>query len=176
MKSKLFIPSLFISSLFAATANAGDGVVKFTGEVIQNACKVHSDSVDQIVNMGVISADAFKHVNDTAAPTKFHIKLIDCPTEMKEKSISIKFDGPGDSYNRDLLSLSKDNNSAAGVAIGIYEADTNTRIPVAGASEYSSFNGSADQELRFVAKYVATKDKVSPGAANAVTNFTVVYN
>ncbi|OTA17302.1 putative fimbrial subunit protein [Xenorhabdus vietnamensis] len=176
MKYKLLISSLFVSSVFAATANAGDGTVRFEGEVIQNACKVHGDSADQTVNMGVISADAFKQVNDTAAPTAFRIKLTDCPADMKEKNVSIKFDGPSDSNNRDLLSLTKVDNAATGIAIGIYEADTQARVPVAGASGVNSLHLGIDQELKFIAKYVATKPKVGPGSANAVTNFTVVYN
>ncbi|KMJ45493.1 fimbrial protein [Xenorhabdus khoisanae] len=176
MKSKLLISSLFVSSLFAATANAANGTIKFEGEVIQNACKVHGDSADQTVEMGVVSADAFKKVNDTAAPTSFQIKLVDCPADMKEKNVTIKFDGPSDSDNRDLLSLTKVDNAATGVAIGIYEADTQARVSVAGASEQNLLHKGADQELRFIAKYVATKEKVGPGSANAVTNFTVAYN
>ncbi|MDX7998091.1 fimbrial protein [Xenorhabdus sp. Reich] len=176
MKSKLLISSLFVSSLFATTADAADGTVRFEGEVIQNACKVHGDSADQTVNMGVVSADAFKKVNDTAAPTRFQIKLVDCPADMKEKNVTIKFDGPSDNDNSDLLSLTKADNAATGVAIGIYEADTHTRVPLAGASENNLLHKGAEQELRFIAKYVATKDKVGPGSANAVTHFTVVYN
>ncbi|AOM42837.1 fimbrial protein [Xenorhabdus hominickii] len=176
MKSKLLLSSLFVYSLFAATANAADGTIKFEGEVIQNACKVHSDSDNQIVNMGVVSADAFKNVNDTAAPTRFQIKLTDCPTDMKEKNVTIKFDGPSDNDNRELLSLTKLNNAATGVAIGIYEENTQTRVPVAGTSNSNLLHHGSEQELRFIAKYVATKDKVGPGSANAVTNFTIVYN
>ncbi|OTA21185.1 putative fimbrial subunit protein [Xenorhabdus beddingii] len=176
MKSKLLISSLFVSSFFAATANAADGTINFSGEVIQNACKVHGDSANQNVIMGVVSADAFKKVNDTAAPTRFQIKLVDCPEEMKQNNIAIKFDGPSDSDNRELLALTKIDNAASGVAIGIYEADTQTRVSIAGDSENNLLHKGAGQELNFLAKYVATKEKVGPGSANAVTNFTVVYN
>ncbi|MEQ2025640.1 fimbrial protein [Xenorhabdus szentirmaii] len=176
MKSKLLISSLFVTSLFAATANSADGVIRFEGEVIQNACKVHGDSADQTVDMEAVSVGAFKKINDTASPRRFQIKLVDCPAEMKEKNVTIRFDGPSDSHNRELLALTKVSNAATGVAIGIYEEDTQTRVSVAGDSSKSPLHLGAEQELRFVAKYVATKDKVGPGSANAVTNFTVVYN
>ncbi|WP_092507401.1 fimbrial protein [Xenorhabdus mauleonii] len=176
MKSKLLISSLFVSSLFATTANAANGIVRFEGEVIQNACKVHSDSADQTVKMGVVSSSSFKNVGDTAAPTKFEIKLLDCPSEMKENHVTIKFDGPSDNQNRDLLALTKENNAATGVAIGIYEADTQANISLASPSNNNSLVKGGEQSLKFVAKYVATQKQVGPGAANAVTNFTVAYN
>ncbi|WP_446471328.1 fimbrial protein [Xenorhabdus stockiae] len=174
MKTKLIISSLFISSVFMPLAHADDGHVKFTGSVIADACKIDSNSKSQTVTMGTVSAQTLLEGNRTAAATKFSIKLTGCPEAIKHAKV--KFDGSTDPVNKNLLALDKlDKKSASGVAVGIYEDDGNTLIPMATHSKLRDIKSNST-ELDFIAKYVATMQEVQPGPANAVANFTIVYN
>ncbi|MCC8381304.1 MULTISPECIES: fimbrial protein [unclassified Xenorhabdus] len=173
MKTKLIISSLFISSVFMPLAHAEDGQIQFKGVITADACKIDSNSQNQTVNMGTVSTQALSDVNRTAAATRFSIKLVDCPKTITHAKV--KFDGPTNEVNKNLLALSNVEGAANGVAIGIYEDDNNTPIPIATSSKLKEFKGNST-ELDFVAKYVATKSKVTPGIGNAVASFTIDYN
>ncbi|MCC8373956.1 MULTISPECIES: fimbrial protein [Photorhabdus] len=176
MKAKLIISSLLVSSVLIPVANAADGKINFTGNIISNACKIDTDSANQNVNMGTISSTAFSGVDSTAAATPFSIKMSDCPPE--HTHAQVKFDGQIDSKNNNLLALSNDKGQevAGGVAVGIYEEDNSTLIPLAQASKLQAFTDQKTAELKFIAKYVATAQAISPGSGDAVANFTIVYN
>lgn len=74
MKAKLIISSLLVSSVLIPVANAADGKINFTGNIISNACKIDTDSANQNVNMGTISSNAFSGVDSTAAATPLVLK------------------------------------------------------------------------------------------------------
>ncbi|WP_434524959.1 fimbrial protein [Photorhabdus asymbiotica] len=176
MKAKLIISSLLASSVFISVANAADGKINFTGNIIATACKIDTNSANQNVNMGTISSSAFNGVDSTAAATPFSIKLSDCPPEYS--NAQVKFDGQTDGKNSNLLALSNDKGQAVadGVAIGIYEEDSSTLIPLIKASKFQAFTDQKTAELKFIAKYIATAQTISPGSGDAVANFTIVYN
>ncbi|WP_340620445.1 fimbrial protein [Xenorhabdus siamensis] len=179
MKTKLIISSLFVSSVFmslahAANGNIQDGEIRFTGKIIADACKIDSTSKNQTVNMGTISTNSFSGVNSTAAATHFSIKLTDCPKT--NQYASVKFDGQLDNINNTLLALDNSKPGAAdGIAVGIYEQNSNTPIPMAKTSSQKMIENQ-NVEMNFVAKYVATKQTIIPGTGNAIANFTIVYN
>ncbi|CBJ79885.1 putative fimbrial-like adhesin protein [Xenorhabdus bovienii str. Jollieti] len=173
MKFKLIISSLFVSSLFATTANATIGTVNFKGEITDKTCEIDAASANQTVNMGKVSVKEFSGENKVAAATKFSIKLTECPTEIK--NALVKFDGSSHESKGKLLALTTDSKNAKGVAIGIYEDNSDNLVGLYKDSKsYAIEKGAA--ELPFIAKYVATSDNVSAGSANAVARFTVVYN
>ncbi|MDC9588911.1 fimbrial protein [Xenorhabdus sp. XENO-10] len=176
MKTKLLISSLFVSSVFMSTAHAADGQIKFTGKITDIACKIDSSSANQTVNMGTISSNAFNGTYSTSAPTRFSIKLSDCPANVKHAQV--KFDGQTDRASSYLLALNNSNGEsvAQGVAIALYENDGNTRINMAENSRPQRLSGQKVDEMNFVAKYIATADKVTPGSGDAVANFTITYN
>ncbi|OTA19952.1 StgA [Xenorhabdus beddingii] len=174
MKTKLIISSLFVSSVLMSAAHAADGQIKFTGKITATACKIDSNSTDQTVNMGTISSSTFTNAGSTSSPTRFSIKLTDCPKEYK--TAQVKFDGQTDKGNRDYLALSGAENSAKGVAIALYEDNSNDIIPITQSSREQALTAQKINELKFVAKYIATASQVSPGAGDAVANFTITYN
>ncbi|KMJ43326.1 fimbrial protein [Xenorhabdus khoisanae] len=176
MKTKLIISSLFVSSVFMSAAHAADGEIKFTGKITATACKVDSNSINQTVNMGTISSSSFNGVGSTSAATRFSIQLTDCPTKVGEARV--KFDGHTHVNNPKLLALTSasEESSATGVAIALYEDDSNTLIPLAENSRTQSFSGKKATQLNFIAKYMAIDKTVTPGSGDAVANFTIVYN
>jgi len=153
-------------------AQAADGNIEFTGDIVANSCKVTGTSgVNVGVDLGKVNVDALKTSGAYAAPTPFTIKLSDCASV---NSASVTFDGTLDSVNHSLLKLSHTGNVAKNVAVGIYEADSSTLIPLLTKSAAKTvIDGAAD--LSFVAKYVAT-GKAEAGTANASATFTVKYN
>ncbi|MDC9593016.1 fimbrial protein [Xenorhabdus sp. IM139775] len=177
MKTKLIISSLFVSSVLMSAAHAADGQIKFTGKITATACKIDSNSANQTVNMGTISSSSFNGANSTSAPTRFSIKLTDCPEEYNQAQV--KFDGQTDRANSRFLALAsnKEGRAAQGVALALYEDDSNTMINIAENSQYQKLiKGQKTNTLNFVAKYIATSNTVTPGAGDSVANFTITYN
>ncbi|CAM3802219.1 fimbrial protein [Xenorhabdus thuongxuanensis] len=176
MKTKLIISSVFASFVFMSTAHAADGQIKFTGKITATACKIDSNSANQTVNMGTISSNSFNGPYSTSASTRFSIKLTDCPQDYQHAQV--KFDGQTDRASSRFLALSRNGgeNPAQGVAIALYEDDSNTMINLAENSRPQYFSHGKTEELKFVAKYIATAKTVTPGTGDAVANFTIVYN
>ncbi|PHM68926.1 fimbrial protein [Xenorhabdus kozodoii] len=177
MKTKLIISSLFVTSVFISAAHAADGQIKFTGNITATACKIDSSSANQTVNMGTISSSSFTGPNSTSAPTRFSIRLTDCPPEYQYAQV--KFDGQTDRANSNYLALTANKGGmspAQGVAIALYEDDSNTSIDLARNSRSQTLENGKSNELKFVAKYIATAKAVTPGAGDSVANFTVTYN
>lgn len=154
---------------------AADGEIKFVGSIIPTACSVDSDSIKKVVNMGKILTAAFTSKYSMASTTPFKIKLSNCPSDYKR--IQFKFDGQGDSSNPTLLALSSNSSStpATGVAIALYEENNVRPIAINGASRFKDIAKNNSVEMKFIAKYIATADKVTPGSADALTHFSVIY-
>ncbi|EFE10418.1 fimbrial protein [Citrobacter youngae] len=164
--------AVLFSALSCGIANAADGQIKFTGSLTADACKVDTTSADQTVSMGKVAISAFTDGQGTkASPTKFSLKLTDCPDTVT--SAVVKFDGNADASNTDLLALDSDSD-AAGVGIEIAD-NTGAAIPIHQASTaYPLAVG--DNTLEFVARYVSDTATVTAGAANATSDFTINYN
>ncbi|PHM60207.1 fimbrial protein [Xenorhabdus ishibashii] len=176
MKTKLIISTLFVSSVFMSATHANDGKIKFTGKITATACKIDSNSANQTVNMGTINSSSLNGLNSTSAAISFSIKLTDCPKDYKQAQV--RFDGQPDKNNSGLLALNGNGgeDAAKGVAIALYEDDSHTPIDLAKNSRPQYFSQRKAEELKFIAKYMATADSVTPGAGDAVANFTIIYN
>lgn len=173
MNKKLIALAIISGSAFASVAHAADGTINFTGNILDAACTVSSATKNQTVPLGDVSRTAFAAVGDTAAPTHFSIVLQNCPATVT--NASVKFDGPIDAANSNLLALTPATGIATGVGIGIYEQDASTLIPIATDSASKVLTTTADTQFDFIAKYVATSAAVTMGPADAATNFTITY-
>ncbi|ECG5958021.1 fimbrial protein [Salmonella enterica] len=171
MKLSVIASALVLSStMFVGHAMAADGIVHFTGEVIGAACEVTTDSKDLNVNMGIVSTTAFANgVGTLAAPEKFQIDLENCPDTVTK--VAAQFDGieAGDGY----LAV---NGGAAGVAIQIANASDNSVVKLYEDSEAITIDTNTHKAtLPFIAHYISTDVKVTPGVANADSEFTLSY-
>jgi len=173
MNKNLIALAIVAGSAFTSIAHAADGTVNFTGTITDTACTVSAATKNQTVDLGTVSKTAFAAAGDTASPTKFTIVLQNCPTTVT--NASVKFDGPIDANNSNLLALTAGTGIATGVGVGIYEQDASTLIPIATKSASKPVSSTADTTLNFIAKYVATAASVTQGPANAATNFTISY-
>lgn len=174
MKKSLFAAALFAGSAIATMAHAADGTINFTGTIIDTACTITPATANQTVTMGTVAATSLNTPGATSAPSRFSIVLTACP--LTAATASVKFDGPADATNSSLLALTNGAGVATGVGIGLYEQDATTQIPVGGASASKALSTATDTTFNFFAKYVANGAAVVGGSANAVSDFTIIYN
>ncbi|HCR3975393.1 TPA: fimbrial protein, partial [Citrobacter freundii] len=93
----MFKKTIFISALTAVAfttsvyANQGSGKVNFKGTVINAACGIDPDSVEQTIDFGQLS---MSHLNagNTSDPVSFNIKLVNCDTA-QATGVQIAFAG-----------------------------------------------------------------------------------
>lgn len=173
MRNLLMTSFLSIFYLTQFTANASDGNIKFTGEIIQSSCSFRALTKDQTVSLGTVATNSFKKVHDTASPTVFNIEINNCPNNSQE--VFVIFDGVKDEINNELLAIKEGDGYATGVAIGIYNNNSERYIPL---NHKTGVYPITDKIaiLKFIAKYVATENIVLPGKVEANANFTLVYN
>lgn len=161
-----------MGGVFSAAANAADGVVKFTGNITADACKVGGESAGAIdVSLGTVTSASLPKAGDKSDPTKFTIALSDCPDTLTKASI--KFDGTSDATNPALLKLDA-GSTASGVGIEIAQANGSALPLFTASTPVDIASGTAN--LDFVGRYVATKDAPTPGSANGTSQFTIAYN
>lgn len=176
MKKNLIVTTLAVAAvLSSASAFAADGQVNFTGEIIEQGCKVVNAPDNPLtVNLGKVAKTAFTGAGSTAAATRFTLQLTNCPETVK--SASVKFDGTAENGDTSVLALTRVEGMATGVGIQLSD-NTNTVLPLYTASrEYTLKPGSDDNNLDFIARYIATSETVTPGPANSTASFTINYN
>ncbi|MFV8869985.1 fimbrial protein [Serratia fonticola] len=169
---KLVIAASIIASL-SASAFADDGKINFIGAITDDACTVVNNmSNPLIVTLGTVSSTAFTTGTMTAAPTKFTIALTNCPASVT--SAKVKFDGTANANDNTILALTQETGVATNVGIQLMDK-SQAVVPLYTASTaYALTTG--DNDLDFVARYLATSLPVTAGPANSTSNFTIVYN
>lgn len=177
---KISIAMLISTGMAITSAQAEDqgaGQVTFTGAIIDAACSIHPDSVDQTVNLGQIAKSELEDGNSSNA-RKFDIKLENCVVGDDEegyKSVSLTFNGvfavEGDSS---LLALGSD--TAKGAGIGISDQRGN-QINFGEATDLVDLvNG--DMTMSFSAYLKGLDDDKNPvttGEFESITDFTLAY-
>lgn len=172
---KNIIAAIVLGFGVSAVAQAADGTINFTGNIIGATCSVTSGVAGtQTVSLGGIAKSNLAVAGDTSAATKFSIVLSNCPTDFVPTKVSVKFDGNSVVSDSSLLALSA-GQTATGVGVQILEADGTTAIPLRSDSAAKTLAATGDTTLNFVARYKATA-AATAGTANANTTFVVDYN
>lgn len=158
---------------------AYDGTINVTGNIVDGACDVSTDSQNINVNLSNIPVSAFTNVGDVSNPTPFQILLKNCPASVHEADIMfIGKNAPG--YKGGILALTQEAGVAEGVGVRI-------RMP-----ELGDFTNSvtvalnqmlwADKEiepgdntLTYTLQYEAVSMPVTAGTGNAVMYFDLYY-
>lgn len=178
--------SLLIA-LAAATAQAADGRVEFTGTINDNACTINSESVKKSVDMGQVRIADFANtvgaVADSSA-TPFSISLENCSGSTL-KNASIKFSGQQAGTDATVLGMTGEN-QVTGVGIQINDARTGNKLALNTASndyvlrpQSNTFDFTASY-VRLVADTEASGDTpgvrgIGTGKVNALASFDVTY-
>ena len=171
----------------AATAQAADGQVEFTGTINDNACTINSESVNKAVDMGQVRIADFPNTVGavaTAGATPFSISLENCSGSTL-KNASIKFSGQQSGTDATVLGMTGDN-QVSGVGIQINDARTGNKLPLNTASndyvlrpQSNTFDFTASY-VRLVADTEASGDTpgvrgIGTGKVNALASFDVTY-
>lgn len=151
----------------------GAGQINLTGAITDDACTIVNTVTSPLsVKLGTYGSNEFKAAGDSTARMSFKIALTACPAAAK--SAAVNFDGTPDDTNGSLLKLTQDTGVATGVGIQFYD-NAGTEIALRSASKsYPLATG--DNNLPFSAAYKSTAAAVTAGPANAVANFSIIYN
>ncbi|CAI0789214.1 Fimbrial subunit ElfA precursor [Serratia entomophila] len=165
MKNYL-VASALACAVLSSSAFAADGVINFTGKIINNACVVNPTLN---VQMGDVAATDFKKVGDESGSRAFDLELKDCPVNLKNAKVTL--DGAADANNAELFKLN--DAGATGLALRIERPGNKAVIPGSSTADIPLSEG--NNLLPFVAAYKST-DKVTAGDANATLQFSISYN
>ena len=179
--------STLLIAMAAATAQAADGQVEFTGVVNDNACTINSESVKKSVDMGQVRIADFPNTVGavaTSGATPFSISLENCSGSTL-KNASIKFSGQQSGTDATVLGMTGDN-QVSGVGIQINDARTGNKLALNTASndyvlrpQSNTFDFTASY-VRLVADTEASGDTpgvrgIGTGKVNALASFDVTY-
>ncbi|MDY1038702.1 fimbrial protein [Lelliottia sp. CFBP8978] len=149
------------------------GTVQITGTITGKSCTVSPESSDFTVEMGNVSSKDFARAGDGTRYEPFVINLEKCGGSAS--GVTVSFQGNQNSLNRDLLALDGGTGYAAGMGVGIYNADKSL-IPLGEESGLAKLTpNQMAVKINFYARYIADGAKVSPGNANASATFMLTY-
>ncbi|MGT3828655.1 fimbrial protein, partial [Enterobacter kobei] len=119
--SFLFVPLGLASMLMSGAviaAGQGSGKVTFTGSIINAACSISPESIDQTVDLGEIAIKDLIDADKKSTARNFDITLENCvlDDETAANTVSVVFSGQGANFNPEILGITG-TASGAGVAI-----------------------------------------------------------
>lgn len=165
-----------VVALCVASATAQANTVTFNGSIIDAACSISPESVDQSVDLGQVANAALKN-GGQSTPKQFSIKLEDCVLDDKT-GVAVTFDGVEGEASGSL--------ALTGMAKGadIMLADqSGTQVQLGKASKLQNLTDGANKVI-FNA-YLQGQPEVTaetgdyptivPGDFSSVTTFTLSY-
>lgn len=176
------VASLGMSSFaHAAVKDQGHGKVTFNGAIIDAACSIAPESIDQTVDLGQISKVALKD-SGTSTPRNFEIKLENCEfSESEPNKVQVTFSGMAANGSNDLLGIT---GTAKGAGVSIQDA-SGTKIKLGEPTKAQELQN-GNNTLLFSAYLQgegttgtgeeAVNAEIVPGDFTAVTDFTLAYN
>lgn len=173
MFKKALLSSLILASAgsWAATTVTG-GTVNFEGTVVDAACAVSADSVDQTVQMGQVRTAALADAGATASSVPFNITLEDCDTTVSS-SAAVTFSGVASADDTTVLAAGQGSGAAQNVAIKIYD-NSGSAVNLGELSSATTLIDGTNS-LPFVAKYFTPVGNATAGDASAQATFTMTY-
>ena len=155
------------------TATVSGGTVNFVGEVVDAACSVSSDSVDQTVTLSQVRSAKLASAGEVANQKEdFTIKLEDCDTTVSTNAAVI-FNGQYDEKQAGALANTAGHGSATNVALQLYGPDGQVLKLGDTSSEYPLIDG--QNTIPLSVDYIAT-GAATAGNVSATATFNMVYS
>lgn len=183
MKKVLVVSTLAATLMMAFSASAatnGNGVIQFTGNVIDNGCNVivapsHNAATSSASTIDLKTADKASlgtQVGSTANKTAFALTLSNCPATMT--TVAANFDYVPHANNEAFLkNLEATDN---GVAMQMFDDSNAGQSVVKGVASAPVTLASGSAVLPFTVGLVNTIGTgVSAGKVSANTQYTIVY-
>lgn len=181
MKAKLsvlILTSIITSPMALAADDSGDGQVHITGNIIQSACTIATESKAFDVVLEDRNTTAFVAAGDTSAEKPFTIKLENCDSEAY-KNVRVRFEGNQDTDANSTVLV----NTGVAKGIGVQILDNGTPMDFVDHSGWSTTNFSIEDNegnpvLPFTARYYATKAQagIVAGSVDTTATFYLQYN
>ncbi|EPF17720.1 Fimbria A protein precursor [Cedecea davisae] len=175
MNMKKIVLAMAMSSAMIAGANAADqghGKITFEGTVIEAACSINPDSLDQTVSLGSIARHQLLS-GGKSTPRDFSIKLEDCDAKIGSNA-EVTFNGPAGDQGEGLDKTFATTGVAAGtVGVVITQAGGVIVEPNKPATAIALNDG--ENELAFQAYAQGGTTTVATGAFSATANFVMNY-
>lgn len=155
-----------------AASQGGHGTVTFRGEIIDSACSITPDTIDQTVQMGEISNKVLAN-GGSSTPRDFNIKLENCDISgLKDKTVTPTFTGTASTANPDLLAIA---GTASGASIALTQDNSKPIKLGEPAQPFSIRDGNNTLHFAAYLKGDGASTAVVPGDFSAVANFTLEY-
>ena len=149
------------------------GNMRFQGVIIAESCRVEINDQQMTINMGQISSNRFHSEGEDASPVPLDIHLPDCSIAVSQH-VGVSFRGVADGKNPDVVSVGEGPGIATGVGIALFDNEDQL-IPLNSPPGTWRRLYTGPTTLHFVAKYRATGNQVTGGAANAQLWFSLTY-
>lgn len=164
--------------LFASQAQAYDGTINVTGNIVDGSCDIDTDSQTINVKLGSVQASSFANKGDISNPVPFDIILKDCASTVHEADIM--FIGKSDPNNSELLQLTQEPGVATGVGIRIRQPvygdfTNNVWIALNRLNSATQNLQPGDNTITYTLSYEATSTPVTVGTGNSVMYFDLYY-
>ncbi len=157
----------------ATSATVSGGTVNFVGTVVDAACSVSADSVDQTVTLGQVRSEKLATSGAVANQKEpFNIKLEDCDTTVSQNAAVI-FSGQQDATIGGTLANTAGVGAATNVALQLYGPDGNVMNVGDTSSTITLIDG--ENTLPLSVDYIAT-GAATPGNVAATATFNMVYS
>ncbi|EMZ8591268.1 fimbrial protein [Escherichia coli] len=142
----------------SVTTTVNGGVIHFKGEVVNAACAIDSESMNQTVELGQVRSSRLAKAGDLSSAVGFNIKLNDCDTNVSSK-LALQSSAAGSAQN-----------------VGIQILDRTGEVLILDGATFSAKTDLIDGTniLPFQARYIALGQSVA-GTANADATFKVQY-
>lgn len=183
---KIILATLISGAMSASAlaADAGSGTVTFTGSIIEAACSIAPDSVDQTVELGAVASSQLAE-NGKSTPRTFQIELQNCDMSFETgtdaegdpilvKTVSASFTGgisAGDTDQTQLAIIGTA--SGAGVVI---MGPNGEPVKLDGTpSSTPALNLQNGQNILQYAAYLQGNGTVVPGDFTALATYSLNY-
>lgn len=164
-------------STTTTTTTVNGGTVHFTGQFVNAACAVSTDTADQTINLGEYRTASITAAGQTTTNIPFNIKLVDCDTSVATTA-TIAFTGTPDEDNSTLFAVNAggtNSTSASGVGIQLLDSAANDLPPDGTTYSVGTTLLSGDNTIPFTARYKSTSATVTAGQADADATFVIQY-
>ena len=151
----------------ADTVTVSGGTVNFVGQVVNAACSVAADSVDQTVTLSQV-----RTVKLTTKGMEVKIVLEDCDTTVSQIAAVI-FNGQQDAALAGSLANTAGAGSATNVALQLFGPDGNVLNIGDTSSNVKLING--ENTIPLSVDYIAT-GAATPGNVSSTATFQMVYS
>ncbi|MDK9757085.1 type 1 fimbrial protein [Vibrio sp. D173a] len=176
MKAKFIrssIAATFLFGLMSATPALAENTtnVYFKGEIVESACGLSPDSIDQTIQLGQQPTHIFKAKGDRSTPVPFQVKLTDCDTSVATTA-QFTFASNPDTTG-DLFSVE---GGATGIGVRIlHDGNPINNGDVAASNVLSDGTNIASFSAAYEANVDVTATPVTAGVAESWALLRVTY-